>query len=72
MNFEFIPVESSMIEAVAYEPSTQTLRVRFKTDGSTYEYDDVPVEEFEKLLSADSKGSYFYRNIRTGYEYRRL
>ena len=65
-------VESSNLEGVDYDPDTLTLRVMFK-GGSTYEYADVPIEEYEGLMAAESKGSYFYANIRRGgYEYTKI
>lgn len=46
-----------MISAVGYDPKTQTLEVLFNS-GKTYGYRNVPPEEYEGLMAADSKGSY--------------
>ena len=51
------PVESSMIQAVGYDPKTRILEVVFNS-GQTYCYDDVPPEVHEGLMTADSKGRY--------------
>ena len=61
-------VESSMIYAVGYDPETQTLTAVFNNSG-TYEYYDVPPEEYEGLMAADSKGSYMRNNIIDMYDY---
>ena len=50
-------VESSMIYAVGYDPDTQTLEVVFNRTG-VYRYYDVPPEEYEGLIAAESKGRY--------------
>lgn len=54
---ELVPVDSSMVYAVAYDPPTQELLVIF-TSGKTYIYEGVPRKVYEDLMSADSKGSY--------------
>jgi hypothetical protein len=64
-------VESSMLREVGYDPETRTLEVEF-TSGSVYEYYDVPPEQHEGLLRAESLGQYFLANIRDAYRYRRL
>ena len=61
-------VESSMIHAVGYEPETRTLEVVFNS-GKTYQYYDVPPEEYEGLMDAESKGSYMRSNIIDGYDW---
>ena len=65
-DIEMIPVSSSNVESIGYDPATETLRVRFNS-GSTYEYKNVPVAEFEALRLAPSIGSYLNRNIKTSY-----
>ncbi len=66
-----IPVESSNVEKIGYEESTQTLRVRF-LNGSEYDYKNVPIMEFEQLKNAQSVGSYLNRNIKGNYAYERV
>ena len=60
---EMIPVQSSNIEAIGYDPETSRLRVRFNKRDSLYEYNDVPPEIFEAFRTSDSKGGFFQRNI---------
>lgn len=60
-----IPVDSTSISAIGYDHKTGTLRINFLT-GSTYEYYGVPLEFYEGLMSASSKGKYFNLNIKNG------
>ena len=65
-------VNSSNISAVRYNASDRTLEVEFH-GGRIYEYFNIPASVYRDLLSATSKGSYFYYHIRRApYQYRRL
>jgi len=64
---EFVPVESSIIETVKYEPSTKVLTIEFDT-GSVYDYADVPAKAYDDLLKADSKGKFFHAEIKDKYK----
>lgn len=59
------PVISSNIQAVGYDPESQTLHVQFK-GGSTYAFAGVPPEHHSGLLDAESAGQYFHKHIRGG------
>lgn len=59
---ERIPVESSNLENVGYDPESATLQIGFK-NGYVYEYYDVPQHIYDELMAADSKGKYSHRNI---------
>lgn len=59
---KMIPVESSMIQAVGYDAKTKILEVLFDS-GKTYGYEDVPVEVYEGLMAASSKGQYMRSSI---------
>ena len=41
------------------------LEVQFK-GGEIYNYLEVPAEKHAQLMSAESKGAYFYKHIRNG------
>ena len=71
-----IPVSSSQIAAVGYDPTARRLVVRFRgyggRPGAVYSYSGVPAEVAAGLVGAASPGSYFHRHIRQGpYPYRR-
>ena len=65
---KLITIESSMIHAVGYDAETQTLEVVFNS-GRIYRYEDVPPEEYEGLMDAESKGRYMRANIIDMYPY---
>jgi hypothetical protein len=58
-----VPVSSSNIRAIGYEPNTQTLQVEFH-NGSSYEYYAVPITVHAGLMAANSHGSYFDAHIK--------
>lgn len=67
-----IPVSSSNLQAVGYDPTTQILRVAFK-NGSLYEYSGVPASVHAGLMAAGSHGSYLDTYIKKGpYPYRQI
>lgn len=64
------PTVSSMIESFGYDYDTNTLYVRFKSNPKPiYVYLNVPLEVFSDFAVAQSKGSYFVKNIRNNYNY---
>lgn len=63
-------VSSSNLDAVGYDPSSQTLRIQFHN--GTYDYFNVPPKIYQDLMSAGSKGAYHARYIKDSYPYRRL
>ncbi len=65
------PVESSNLQSVGYENSTNTLEIEFK-NGGIYQYFDVPESEYKALMSAESHGKYFIANIRDKYRCQKI
>lgn len=61
-------VESSMIYAAGYDYEARTLEVVFNS-GEKYQYYDVPPEEYEGLMAAESKGHYMRENIIDMYDW---
>ncbi len=68
----YIKVDSSMIDLVGYDEKEQILEVRFINSGLTYQYYEVPMEEYEGLINASSIGSYMRNNILDMYDYSKL
>ena len=64
---EMIPVRSSSISMVGYDPGTRRLKIRFKDGSTTYDFCGVPQPVYDGLMSASSKGSYYSRHIRGRY-----
>lgn len=67
---ERVSVISSNLVSVGYDPETMTLEVEF--NNGLYQYYDVPQYIYEELMSADSLGSYLYRNIRNTFNYAQI
>lgn len=61
-------VDSSQISEIGYDATTATLGIRFKpgkkSPASEYHYSDVPVGTHHALVTADSVGTYFGKNIK--------
>lgn len=66
-----IAMASTTLAAAAYDDRQALLHVLFR-DGTCYQYADVPATVFRDLLSADSKGAFFNRYIRTSFRYVRI
>lgn len=64
-------VESSVIEAIWWNPKTATLHVKFLS-GSYYIYYNVSKYRYYRFKNAESKGRYFNAYIKPNYNYRRL
>lgn len=54
-----------------FEYQQQVLKIYF-ADGNTYEYFDVPIEVYRKLINADSPGRFARRHIFNTYVYRSI
>lgn len=63
---ERVPVSSTNIRSVGYDAESLILEVEFN-GGAVYQYQGVPQAEFDGLMAAASKGSYFHANIRNRY-----
>ncbi len=68
---ERTPITSTNLSAAGYDEASQTLEVEFNY-GAVYRYAGVPLNEFEGLMNADSKGKYFNANIKTRYQFSKL
>ena len=68
---DFIPVRSTNLEAIGYDPETETMGVRF-VDGSAYEYTGVPQKVYDHVRRAPSVGKVFASIVKNNYLHRRL
>lgn len=64
-------VDSTNLASVGYDPAKQILEIEFN-HGGIYQYFDVPLDEYEGLMDADSHGRYFVYNIKDGYDYEKI
>lgn len=65
------PVDSSYATSVGYDVGTMTLEIEH-TNGSVYQYFDVPETIFSELLRATSLGQFMHANIRNNYRYAKI
>lgn len=63
-----IPVNSSYIVSVGYDPKERLLEIEFQ-EGRVYQYVDVAPEVHQQFMRADSHGEYFYGFISQRYRY---
>jgi hypothetical protein len=68
---EWVPLESSVFNAVAYRAGAQQLYLRFH-EGNVYCYFACPRSVYKALLRAESKGRYFAQHIRNGFHCERV
>ena len=66
-----LPVQSTMANAVGYDPHQGLLQVEFK-NGAIYQYEGVKPETWEELQDTDSPGKFFNRQIKGNYASRRI
>jgi hypothetical protein len=64
-------VTSGTIRSVGYSPLSGTLEIEF-TNGSLYQYSDVPESVYRDLMAASSHGTYFNEHIREWYRSRKI
>ena len=68
---EWKAVDSGLFTSAAYRPEARQLYLRFR-DGDIYRYFDFPVQMYKAFLAAESRGSYFARNIRKAFRYEQV
>lgn len=57
-------VESSLLNKVGYDPEAKVLAIQMNYSSDLYLYQDVPQSIFDDLLAAESKGSFYVKNIK--------
>jgi len=60
---EHLPVESSSIKHIGYDPETKELHVTFHDTGK-YVYHNVPQETYDGLMASSSKGKFLHHNVK--------
>jgi len=60
-----------LLAAVAYVPETGTLYLRFRS-GEIYAYFNIPEDQYQAFLQAESRGRYFLSLIRGRFRYQRI
>jgi hypothetical protein len=68
-NMKRKPVNSSALKSVGYNEEKRILEVEILETGRTYQYKDVPLEEYVSFMEAPSLGIYYNKVIKDKYEY---
>lgn len=64
------PVTSSSISSIGYE--NNVLEIEFLDGKEVYQYSQVPEQEYNELMNAESHGKYFNQNIKNKYQYEKI
>jgi hypothetical protein len=68
-----ISVDSSSIATIGYDPEQRIMELEFRQTREVYQYFDVPPEEHEAFMQAESKGTYLNKEFKLrGYRYARV
>ena len=71
MKMRRIWVDSSCVTSIGYDAASRELEIEFRESGDVYSYFDVPLEEYEAFLAAESKGTYLNEIFKLrNYKYR--
>jgi hypothetical protein len=65
-----VPVKSTNIASIGYDPETKTLEVEYVGSG-IYHYLDVAPALHASLMSAHSKGQHIHKHIKGSHNYKR-
>ena len=61
-----VPVQSSAIKAVGYDPQTHHLFIDFGLGENIYSYCNVPVDLYDGMMAAKSTSGYFHQWLWNG------
>ena len=62
---------SSVIAHIRYDELNRDLYIRF-VSGDLYKYKKVPVEVYNHLMKATSKGTFLNKSIKKNYDYQKI
>lgn len=65
---ERIPVDSSNISSIGYDEDSSTLEIEFHS-GAVYQYFDVPLNVYQGIMEAASKGLNLAQHIKGYYRF---
>lgn len=66
-----LPVDSSNLASVGYDPENKTLEVEFSS-GAVYQYTKVPKKKYEDMIKSPSVGTYFASFIKSRHDYTKV
>lgn len=63
-------VNSSLIKSIGYDRAARRLEIEFKA--GVWQYDDVPPELADQLVTSPSIGSFFHTQVRPAFPGRKV
>jgi len=66
-----VELQSTSLNAATYQDQSAFLELEFQS-GEIYRYLAVPVQTYQELLRAESKGRYFNQHIRNRFTYTKI
>lgn len=66
-----VPVKSSNIARVGYEPASKTMEVHFH-NGTRYHYHNVPHATHAAFVGAESLGKHFGQHVKPHFKFTKL
>jgi hypothetical protein len=66
-----VDLQSTSLNAATYQDQSAFLDLEFQS-GAIYRYLGVPVQVYQELLQAESKGRYFNQHIRNRFPYTKI
>lgn len=60
---QLIPITSSNLSQIGYDPDTMTMQIMFK-NGSLYAYQNVEPETYDAMINGGDPGRYFAEIIK--------
>jgi len=64
---QFIPVSSSNIRAIGYDPVARILGIAFHSRALPYYFTNVPASIYREFMAAGSKGTFYQQRIKPYY-----
>ena len=62
---------SSVVAAYSYDGENETLRIVY-VSGMVYDYKNVPLEVYQSMTKALSKGTFLNKHIKGNYEFEKI
>ena len=60
---ELVPIQSSHLAYIGYDPDSMTMQIQFK-NGSLYTYQNIEPETYNAMMGSGDPGKYFTDIIR--------
>ncbi|GAA4327933.1 hypothetical protein GCM10023149_31680 [Mucilaginibacter gynuensis] len=62
-----VPVQSSALQSVGYNPDNKTLELEFRENGDVWQYFSFPASAYRRFMNAESLGRFFVKKIKGKY-----